>query len=115
MAYKLGRSIVGLTAVGLALLRCSSSSATGDATGGSANSAVCVPGRQVACGCADGSESAKSCKADGSGYFACICEISGAPAGGEGGVAGEVSGDAGATNSAGVGDDADGGAGTSAR
>ncbi|HEX3851593.1 MAG TPA: hypothetical protein VHW01_11545 [Polyangiaceae bacterium] len=102
MAYALSRSIVGLLAVGLAMLGCGSSSATGAASGGSENSRLCAPGHQVACGCSDGSESAKACKADGSGYLACICGIGGAGASGESGAAGE----AGATSSAGAGGDA---------
>ncbi|HEY1535506.1 MAG TPA: hypothetical protein VGF76_15905 [Polyangiaceae bacterium] len=98
---------MGLIAVGLALLSCSSSSATGSAAG-SGNSAVCLPGHEVACGCTDGRESARSCKADGSGYLACICGTSGARSSGESGAAGE----AGATSSAGAAGDA---AGTSAQ
>jgi hypothetical protein len=102
MAYALRRSIVGLLAVGLAMLGCGSSSATGAASGGSGNSGLCAPGHQVACGCFDGSESAKACKADGSGYLACVCETGSAPVSGESGAAGE----AGATSGAGAGGDA---------
>jgi hypothetical protein len=108
MAYELRRSILGLTAVGLAMLRCGSSSPSGSASGGSGNSAVCVPGHQVACGCFDGNESARTCKADGSGYFACVCETGGASAGDESGAAGEAAGESGATSGAGAGGDAAG-------
>jgi len=87
-------------ALALALLRCGSSSPTTHG-GASGSEAVCVAGQRVACGCADGSESAKACKADGSGYVACICEMAVAGASGEGGAAGEAglaAGAAGATS-----------------
>jgi hypothetical protein len=91
--------MTAFAALGLALplVRCGSSSPTanGDAGG---SGAVCVAGQRVACGCADGSESAKACKADGSGYFACICEMAAAGASSEGGAAGAAGGESGAAS-----------------
>jgi hypothetical protein len=99
MAYRIRRPITALTALALALalVRCGSSSPTSHGGGGGSGT-ICVAGQRVACGCADGSESAKACKADGSGYFACICEIGVAGASGEGGAAGEAALTSGATS-----------------
>jgi len=101
MAHQIRRPITALTALALALalalVRCGTSSPTTHG-GGSGSGTICVAGQRVACGCADGSESAKACKADGSGYFACICEIAVAGSSGEGGAAGEAALTAGATS-----------------
>jgi hypothetical protein len=94
MAYRLRTAVASLA---LLLVRCGSSSPTTNG-GASGSGADCVAGQRVACGCADGSESAKACRADGSGYFACICEMAAAGASGEGGAAGEGAFEAGAAS-----------------
>ncbi len=67
---------------------------------------VCVAGRQIACPCADGTEGAQSCKADGSGYLACACAMG---AGGESGAGGGERSAGGGERSAGGGERSAGG------
>ena len=57
--------------------------------GAGGGAALCVPGIQIACACTNGADGAQACKADGSGFGACVCSPTasgGAPGAGSGGA-----------------------------
>jgi hypothetical protein len=70
----------------------------GVTAGGGASVVLCVPGRQLACGCVDGTEGAQVCKRDGSGYLPCTCAAAGAAGVDMSGAGGMANGEDGGAN-----------------
>src|SRR6187402_3219435 len=78
------RGLVSWSWVAASLLVCgvgcgNSNGATNSNGGTGGGAALCVPGIQIACACSNGAKGAQACKADGSGFGACVCS---SPAGG---------------------------------